>query len=890
MLNVTAQRSPQAAKSYFAKSDYYSEGQELVGNWGGKGAILLGLFGEVDRMAFENLCDNLDPRTHKPLTPITRDNRRAGYDFTWCASKSISVVHALTGDERIVSAFRESVHDTMSEMEAEMQARVRRGGVEQDRTTGNLTYAEFVHLTSRPVDGLPCPQMHIHSYCFNISYDAAESRWKAGQFGKIKGDAYYWQAVQQARFADRLQRLGYSIRRTKDAFEISGVPDSVLKTFSLRSAQIDKVAEKLGITDPKVKAKLAATTREAKLGSIPYPDLVERWDAMLNPAERMALSSARGDSLTPAYRDAAHVRFAVDHAFERASVMDERRLLTQALRHGIGEVTPEGVRGRMESLGLLRREEGGKVLVTTPEILAEEQRMLSFAVGGKGACRPVAASLEGWQERLAASELSDEQRAAVTHLLTTTDRVAILHGVAGAGKTRLSQEAVACMEAAGKHVVMLAPSAQASRGVLRTEGFANADTLARFLVDERMQATAANGIIWLDEAGLVGTKSLAGLFDVAERLDARVVLAGDRRQTASVERGSALRVLETIGGLQLSELADIRRQSGEYKEAVRLLSRGDTAEGLEKLDGLGWVRTLPAGDTYGPVAKDYVQKLKRASDPEKEVLIVCPTHAEGDKITSAVRKEMRAEGLIGEAEREFVRLVPTQWTQAERGDRERYAGDEVLQLHRNSGDFKAGERVLAADAFDSPRSPAPANFAAYRKQSIALAGGDLIRMTANGKTLDGRHKVNNGAVYRCEGFTPAGDIVLSNGWVLGKDVGTIDYAYVSTAQASQGRTVQHVIVCQTAESYPASSREGFYVAVSRGRKTASVWTDEKHELKRAVERSNPRMSATELVLKRKPPLWRRMRDRMAQMRLAGIVAAKAAARHLTPERELSYAR
>lgn len=890
MLNVTAQRSAEAAKSYFAKSDYYSEGQELVGNWGGKGSILLGLFGEVDRKAFENLCDNLDPRTQKPLTPITRGNRRAGYDFTWSAPKSVSVVHAMTGDERIVKAFRDSIGDTMSEMEEDMQARVRKGGVEQDRTTGNMVWAEFVHLTSRPVDGMPCPQLHSHCFATNVTFDPVESRWKAGQFGKIKGDAYYWQAVQQARFANRLQELGYSVRKTKDAFEISGIPDAVLKKFSLRTGQIDRVAEKLGITDPKVKAKLAATTREAKLGSIPYPELVQRWSALLLPPETDALRAARGKPIRIAPQDGAHARYAVDHAFERASVIDQRRLLTVALRHGVGEVTPEGVRAEVNKLGLLKREDNGKLLVTTREILAEEQKMLDFAVSGKGACRPIASGLEGWHEELASSRLSDEQRAAVAHLLTSADRVMILRGVAGSGKTTLTQEAVGHMEGAGKHVVMLAPSAQASREVLRSEGFADADTLARFLVDEKMQAGAANGVIWLDEAGMIGTRSIAKLFDVAGRLNARVVLAGDKRQTAAVERGAALRVLESIAGLKLSEVTDIRRQSGEYKHAVRLLSEGRTAEGLNKLDDLGWVKTMPVWDKYVPAAKDYVAKLKASPEKEKGVLIVCPTHAEGDKITQQVRKELKGQGMIDSSEREFTRLVPTQWTEAERGDRRQYMGDEVLQFHRNSGDFKAGERIAAAEAFDAMRPPRPGNFAAFRKEAIALAKGDLIRVTANGKSKDGRHKLNNGAVYTCAGFTPGGDIALSNGWVLDKNFGTFDFAYVTTAQASQGRTVDHVIVCQTGESFPASSREGFYVAVSRGRKSATIYTDDKRELKQAVERSNPRMAASELVQKPKPQLFRRMREHIARMQISAMVAAKAAAHRVTTKRELSYAR
>ena len=55
-------------------------------------------------------------------------------------------------------------------------------------------------------------------------------------------------------------------------------------------------------------------------------------------------------------------------------------------------------------------------------------------------------------------------------------------------------------------------------------------------------------------------------------------------QIATLEQ--ALRVLETIAGLKLSEVTEIRRQSGEYKSAVALLSEGRTAQGLDKLDAL----------------------------------------------------------------------------------------------------------------------------------------------------------------------------------------------------------------------------------------------------------------------------------------------------------------
>src|SRR6516162_2548059 len=205
MIRITQQDSAAAAKSYYSTADYYSEGQELVGSWGGKGASRLGLQGTVDKFAFERLCDNLHPKTGEPLTVRTRAERRVGYDFTFSVPKSVSLLYALTGDQDIMSAFRGAVADTMREIEAEMKTRVRRKGQDTDRTTGNMVWAEFIHTTSRPVDGLPDPQLHAHVFAFNTTWDGDEARWKAGQFADIKRDAPYFQAAFRVRLANKLQ-------------------------------------------------------------------------------------------------------------------------------------------------------------------------------------------------------------------------------------------------------------------------------------------------------------------------------------------------------------------------------------------------------------------------------------------------------------------------------------------------------------------------------------------------------------------------------------------------------------------------------------------------------------------------------------------------------------
>src|SRR5438105_12884882 len=147
MIRITQQDSAKGAKSYYTKADYLSEGQEIVGSWGGKGASRLGLEGTVDQFSFEALCDNLDPRTGKPLTVRTRTERTVGYDFTFSVPKSVSLLYAMSGDQDILSAFRASVDETMREMEAEMKTRVRKKAADFDRTTGKMVWEEFIHTT-----------------------------------------------------------------------------------------------------------------------------------------------------------------------------------------------------------------------------------------------------------------------------------------------------------------------------------------------------------------------------------------------------------------------------------------------------------------------------------------------------------------------------------------------------------------------------------------------------------------------------------------------------------------------------------------------------------------------------------------------------------------------
>jgi ATP-dependent exoDNAse (exonuclease V) alpha subunit len=479
-------------------------------------------------------------------------------------------------------------------------------------------------------------------------------------------------------------------------------------------------------------------------------------------------------------------------------------------------------------------------------VLEEERKMLTFARRGRGTCHSLG---DGREHVFTGKKPTADQRKAVEHVLSCTDRVILIRGAAGVGKTFMMRNAVAGIEGNGTKVFTFAPSSEASRGVLRGEGFADADTVARLLVDQEMQERVRGQVIWVDEAGLLGAKATADLFRLAEEADARVILSGDRYQHGSVERGSPLRLLETEAGLVPAEIREIQRQKGNYKQAVEALSEGRTVDGFQQLDNMGWIKESPDTERYKAMAGEYVAAVAEGTT----ALVVSPTHLEGDKITAEIRSELRRLGKLETGERSFLSLQNANLTEGERADLPSYQPGDVIAFHQNAKGFEKGERLtLAAVAegekageLNVPVSEAK-RFQAFHAGSIDLAPGDLVRITQNGKGVDGR-RLNNGATYTVRGFDANGDIVLSGGHTVAKDFGHLAYGYTVTSHAAQGRSVERVIVGQSSWSFPASSREQFYVSASRGQEQLTVYTDDKEALLEAIDHSDDRLTATELT-------------------------------------------
>jgi len=927
ILCIHASKSAKEVEEYFTgkraklEASYYTrDGQEFTGYWYGKGAERLGLAGKkVMDEVFVSLLNNRHPVSGDQITPRMRDDRRPGFDLTFNAPKSVSLVYARTKDDRIIQAHRQMHFDVIAEMEKDAAARVRLNGQKDGyRVTGNLVFGENIHLTARPVGGIPDPHLHSHCYVLNMTFDGVEDRWKALEMRRICDEADYYNRVAAKRLAENLQKLGLEIVFTEDGFEIAGVSRELIEKFSKRTKTIEAYAAEHGITDPEQKAKIAVLTREKKAKNMLISDMEPFWWASLTPdeaqaldrigeqlrrsqaaelsqtlagredkgagniaadrtagllgqkdgtwaqrhagQERMSLSRATRPSpsieetVTATKHDFRAVALGIEHVFERQSVVTEKQLMAAALSSFcVGRATLAGIKAAVAQAPLLRREVNGRMFVTTEEVVAEEKRIAERCIAGKGRYE---AMNPDW--KIEDPDLNDEQRAAVTHILGSTDWVTGIAGRAGVGKTTLLHEVRRGIQSGMYKLIALAPTSEAARDVLRKEGFDNAETVAKLFNSERLQREARGAVLLVDEAGLLSTRDADRLLDLADKLGARVVLVGDTGQHHPVERGQAFDHLQKCGGMEVAEVTKIQRQKGIHKRFVEQVYAGNIPAAIETLKELDWVFEMTLDERKIALAKDYIAAIEHGNT----ALVVAPTHAECADVTEGIRDALKERGVLKNG-KEWDVLRNLSWTDAQKSDHEQYERGQVVQINGHVEGFALGEqvvvigvrggmvRVRCKNGFDSAIKAlplgAPETFAVYERQKLEVCEGDRLRITGNGRSAD-NHPLNNKSIYTVDYIDHDGRIVLENGWKLDTDFKHLDYGYTLTSHAAQGKTVDWVFVAQSAQlSSCASDLKQFYVSTSRGRKGVKLYVDDLELLIENVSWKRERPMATEIL-------------------------------------------
>jgi len=581
------------------------------------------------------------------------------------------------------------------------------------------------------------------------------------------------------------------------------------------------------------------------------------WRSQLTPEERASLETlnVKGPRTQELLDRQAAESIAISHLFERSSVARELHAAAMLLRRGLGRVSVA------EALDFSRQDDRfvrpfpESRFLTTREAMQEETDMLKIVEAGRGKFGEIGQG-KSWKPTGSAVAINEEQAAAIEHILRSRDLVTAVRGVAGSGKTTMLDQAVrAIADLSGLDVMAFAPSASATE-ILRRHGFNSAATVQKLLADPELQRLATGKILLIDEAGFLSVREMRQLLSFAAGNNCRVILAGDSRQHHSVERGDALRILEKSAVVASAALNKIfRQQIPALRAAIEDLAQGKTEEGFDRLDRFGVIREMEkTNERIKAICDLQIGALRE----KQSSLIVAPTHGEGRRIAAAVRKELRAQGLIEEAEHSFIRLEKLNLTKAQREDVINYLPGQVIEFHRRAaGGFKSGEqwqvigsqgrKEIVVERKGERRFLALAQagkFDLFRAESVALSVGDTVRITKNFRV--GGIRFRNNELHTVTAVE-AGKVTLDAGEFGARGALHLDQGIVVTSHASQGKTVAQVIVSVPVESFGQANEAQFYVSMSRARKAMYLFTDSKVALREAVTRKSARLSPWELI-------------------------------------------
>ena len=902
MLNISKPLSASQAQTYHAKEftsaeqNYWQQKGATLGEWHGELAKRFGLAGAVSADDFARLAQGQHPVTGDQLVShravheyqgqdgktINPVEHRAGWDATFSAPKSVSLTALVGHDDRVRDAHREAVKFALSELERYTQARI--GGNHPAETTGKFVAATFEHDTARPVNGYAAPQLHTHAVIFNMT-ERDDGTMRALQPRSLFESQQFATAVYQSSLMFRLSQLGYELETGRSgAPEIKGYSREYLDASSPRSQQIREYMEKNGYEGHEAAQIAAHSTRDNKQ-ILSQQEVLSAHQKLAdqygNQAEQV-VSAAKERSQSPEFRDAVSdrnaraqeaVSYARDRSFEREAVTDERLLFRDALRRGMGVVTYPEIRSVFETrvnqsefqLVSNDRHDTARQF-TTSQTIAAEKAVIEHMLSGQGISSQIMPIQEAVRLTDSRPHLNDAQRRAVEQVLTSSDQIQAIQGVAGSGKTSVLEVIRQGAEAHGFAAEGFAPTSRAAQQ-LRDSGISSG-TLQGFLAQGGREEFAGDPtrkhLYMLDESSLTSTRQMR---DFVQRLGPhnKVLLVGDTRQHLGVDAGKPFEQLQQAGmhTAQLDQI--IRQKDPELLKAVEHLSRHETVAGIEILQQHGSISQIAEPQArFEAIARSY------ASQPEN-TLIVSPDNASRRVINEAVRHELKTHGVIDAIDHQFTVLTPrSDMTGADRRWASQYEVGDVLRYQRGSKEVgleRGGyAEVIAVDpksnlitvqrdtggivSYDPARLR---GIDAYRETEKSFAIGDRLQMTAPYRDLDLPNRALGAVEQIANGQLT---VRMDSGRTVTFDpheMRHFDHGYAVTSHSSQGLTAERVLVNMDTEMHSNLINARFaYVSISRGSHAAHIFTDNAAELGERLNHDVSKTSAMQFAKAENP--------------------------------------
>lgn len=783
-----------------ASEDYYHAGGEPPGQWAGAGAAEFGLSGRVSDLAYRRIFSGRHPLTGEFLAQKQGDDEhRPGWDFSFSAPKSVSLVWSQTNSDALRHDIQQA-HDAamragLAHLEKYAYTRRGHGGKEQEPV--KLIAATFEHGTSRAQD----PQLHTHTLIANICRRAD------GTYGTIESIEMFRAkmaagAIYQAELAARMQALGFAVEQDdKGTFRVAGSPRDLEAEFSKRREAIERAMEEHKTSGARAAEIAALDTREKKDPPAARADLFKQWqaDGAAHNYDEEAVRAATGAPIPEMPSHAQIMRGLT----ENLSVVTEHQIFRAVAVAAQGRLDAAGISAHVADLLAspdvvhLRREGDGAIRYSTREMVEIEAGLGASAAGRRGEGKhPVA--IEIIAAACGRGTPSEQQRAVIEQIVGGPDGVTCVQGMAGAGKSYVMG---ICREAwadAGYHVIGAALAGKAAAG-LEEEAKIDSSTIHRLIydLDNGTQKLTAKTVLVIDEAGMVGSRQMADVLARCEAAGAKLVLTGDTDQLQPVSAGGAFRAIqEQTGALKIDEIrrqreAEDRRdksvQDAEKKlpnwavRAVHAFAAGQAVDALAAYHEQGRLHVdEDRAGTIGRLVDDWA-KNRDPLKPENS-LIIASLNADAAQLNREARERIRPSLGAG--------------------------------------------GVTTVTGRDGNTRP------------LEIREGDRLCFGKNAKVFDpltkAKQPIKNGQLSTVETMVPGrkpGEWIITAKIDGGKSVrfSTAEYTdiahgYAVTTYKSQGVTVDKTYVMGTTAM---ASRENIYVQMSRHRKSADLYLNRK---------------------------------------------------------------
>lgn len=803
--------------------------------WLGALADSEGLLGQpVDGEILSGMLEGTLPSGEKP-GQLHEKNRRLGEDFTFSAPKSVSILSLALGDNEVISAHDEAVKIALNFVQKQIVYARRGKGSTIREDAPDVAIAVHRHIDARPADGVVAPDLHSHCVVPNLG------RRKDGTLGGIKIDMgenadliKLADAIYKSRLADKLRAQGYALRSTKNGFEIASISDETIENWSPRKAQIDKLLSYKGLsresaTDAQ-KQWVTLATRDKK-EDVPTSEYISLWQKM---AEDQKLFAAKSASI-PAASPEEIAANSLLHLSERSAIFRQPALwadsLTQACAYYSQAEMELPIAKTTEDHGIILKDKKA----TTYTHIEQESFVLEASRIMRGQSSPLMVDMVTRRAWLQAREsaqgfrFSNDQKTALESLLTSQDRLQLLVGAAGSGKTTTMGAMTLAAQQAGYRVRGLAPSHAAASALRESTG--DAATLAFHL--QNPPASDAPPTLWIvDEAGMIGTENMGGLLASLGPSD-RVLLVGDPLQLSAVSAGIPFAHF-LADAPQSPALTEIRRQQdADQRRIAALFAAGRGREAAALLAARAH-EVEDSGAMICQAAQAFIEARQRG----ESTLLLASKNNTIAQLNDAVQKALHGDAAPATT---ITSAKGVAMTRAERERAASYAPGTTLRRGKTTRKVKAvdGDRVTFEQGNELTIAElAERGWRAVDVEALDLFVGDLLLATDTLSLTDAEGNkvlVRNGAVLS---VVKASASVLTVADAVGKQWEVdasqplpLALGWARTIHRAQGATVDSCIV---ADDEISGARAG-YVSASRQKRDIQIFTLDKDDLAERVK-------------------------------------------------------